>query len=77
MSVKRPYAPIRAPMTGTLYYQCMENESFVLEGDIVVIVEAMKMTYEVDTPLAGMIEYVIPLGQTVESGDIIAKIYPQ
>ncbi len=72
----RPYAPVRAPMVGTFAAQHVENGARVAEGDVVGETESMKMLTQLTAPIAGEVEFVVSLGETVGEGDIIAKIYP-
>ena len=76
MAVKRPYAPVRAEMSGQVVAINVENGQHVNEGDSVLTMEAMKMFMDIEAPLAGEVEIMVGLNTIVNKGDVVAKIYP-
>ena len=56
--------PVKAPMPGTVLKVVAQNGQKVREGDVVVILESMKMENEVVAPVSGVITKVC-----VENGD--------
>ena len=67
--------PIHAPMPGMIIrYEVKEGEA-VGEGDVLLILEAMKMENSITAPVAGTV-LSIPLksGDSVKKGDVLAVI---
>jgi pyruvate carboxylase subunit B len=67
--------PIEAPMPGmVIRYEVKEGEA-VNEGDLVLVLEAMKMENSINAPLSGIV-LSIPFkqGDTVQKGDVLAVI---
>lgn len=75
MGVKRAYAPIRAPLSASVVYMPVQNEARVEEGEVVIVLEAMKLSVEIPAPIAGQVEFVVQLHEMVEVDQLIAKIY--
>ncbi|WP_395241918.1 acetyl-CoA carboxylase biotin carboxyl carrier protein subunit, partial [Salmonella sp. s51933] len=61
-----------APMTGTIVKVNVEAEQHVAEGDVVIIMEAMKMEHVIFVPKEGIIEEVLySVGDTVERNSVL------
>jgi len=68
---------IRAPMTGKIIAVRVKPEDQVREGDILVILEAMKMEYRVASPSAGTVAAVrCAEGDQVEIGKLLVTLTP-
>lgn len=73
---------VKSPLVGTFYDSpSPESQSFVKEGqsvqkgDVLFIVEAMKVMNEIRSPISGIIRKILPTSQSmVEYGQIICEI---
>lgn len=66
---------LEAPMQGKIVGVKVAAGQKVAEGDVVAILEAMKMENEIVAPSSGIIATVnVSSGQTVEAGDLIASL---
>ena len=66
---------LEAPMQGKIVSVKVAVGDSVNEGDIVAVLEAMKMENEIVAPSAGTIASVnVTSGQAVEAGDLIASL---
>lgn len=66
---------LEAPMQGKIVAVKVESGQSVQEGDVVAILEAMKMENEIVAPQAGTVATVdVAAGQSVEAGDLIASL---
>ena len=66
---------ITAPMQATVVKVVAEDSAVVTEGDLVVVLEAMKMEQSIYAHRSGIIAGVdAPLGQTVSSGHVLLSI---
>ena len=80
--VKKNGTPITSPMVGTFYMApAPDAEPFVTvgkpvkQGDVVCIIEAMKMMNEIKTESAGkIIEICVEDGQPVEYGQVLMYV---
>ena len=60
---------IKAPMPGTILKVSVQNGQAVKEGDVLVVLEAMKMENEILAPKAGTVTQVlVSKGSTVDTG---------
>ena len=68
-------AKITAPMPGTILdVKCAEG-SAVKKGDVLLILEAMKMENEIVSPADGTVKQIaVAKGASVSSGDVLAVI---
>lgn len=67
--------PVTAPMQGTILKVAVTNGQQVKKGDLVCLLEAMKMENEIFAPCDGTVTSVTASkGQTVATGEIIATI---
>ena len=81
--VVRPVAPvsavegfnISAPMPGKIIKVAVAVGQTVNQGDVVIILEAMKMQNEIKTPVAGVVKAInIEPGQTVKPGETMVVV---
>ena len=66
--------PVKAPMPGNVLDIKVSNGQAVKEGDVVVILEAMKMENEIYAPCDGTVTVVASKGATVNTGDVLISI---
>ena len=67
--------PVTAPMQGTILKVAVSNGQAVKKGDLVCLLEAMKMENEIFAPCDGTVtSVVVSNGQTVATGAVIATI---
>ena len=65
---------INAPMPGTILDVKVSNGQTVKKGDVLMILEAMKMENEIMAPCDGTVTSVIAKGTSVESGTVLCAI---
>lgn len=66
---------ISAPMPGTIINVLVTEGQKVSEGDVLLILEAMKMENEIASPIDGVIEKInVTKGQSVETGENLIYI---
>ena len=67
--------PVTAPMQGTVLKVAVSNGSSIKKGDLVCLLEAMKMENEIFAPCDGTVTSVaVSAGQTVATGAVIVTI---
>ncbi len=68
-------ASVEAPMAGTILKVLVEVGSVVAEGDVVVLMEAMKMETEVRSKFAGVVSSVnVKEGSAITSGSVLVTL---
>jgi propionyl-CoA carboxylase alpha chain len=66
---------LRAPMPGIVSRVAVVESETVAEGQLVLVIEAMKMEHPVRAPHAGRLSEVrVEAGQQVERGDVLAVV---
>lgn len=65
---------VASPMPGTILDIKVQNGQAVKNGDILFILEAMKMENEIFAPCDGVVTVVTTKGSTVETGTVLATI---
>jgi biotin carboxyl carrier protein len=66
---------ITVPMQGTIVQVLVETGSMVASGDVICVLEAMKMENPIRSPKDGTVtELRVQTGDTLGAGDIIAVI---
>ncbi len=66
--------PIKAPMPGMIKeLKCAEGAT-VKKGDVIVVLEAMKMDNDITAEADGKISYRVTKGANVETDDVMAVI---
>ena len=67
--------PVVAPMPGTILKVNVQNGQAVKEGDLLCVLEAMKMENEIMAPKAGTVAQVVTSkGASVSTGDVLVVI---
>ena len=67
--------PVNAPMPGKIVKIVAEAGKTVKKGDVVLILEAMKMQNEITAPADGKLKSVnVAAGQSVKPGEVLAVI---
>jgi acetyl-CoA/propionyl-CoA carboxylase biotin carboxyl carrier protein len=66
---------LTSPLQGTILRVAVEKGAEVSEGDLVTVIEAMKMENEITAHRSGKVtELPISDGSSVNTGDLLAKI---
>lgn len=65
---------IKAPMPGMVLDFKVQSGSAVKKGQVILILEAMKMENDISSPIDGEITIVASKGATVNTGDVLAVI---
>ena len=65
---------VLSPMPGTILSVNVTNGQKVNEGDLLFVLEAMKMENEIFAPCAGTVTVATSKGATVETGSTLATI---
>ena len=66
---------VRAPMTGRVVKILAEQGNTAAEGDVLVILEAMKMEYRLTAPHTGTVEEVMCAeGELVDLGAVLVRL---
>ena len=69
--------PIVAPLAGSIVSLALERGQRVARGELVAVVESMKMEHEVRADATGVVEAVrCAVGDVVAAGDAIAHVRP-
>ena len=64
-----------APLQGTIFKVAVEKGAEVSEGDLICVIEAMKMENEITAHRSGKVEELnVSEGDAVSSGDVLAVI---
>jgi len=67
--------PLRAPMPGTIVAVSVQPGNKVKQGDVLFIMEAMKMESEIVAPRDGLVsEIMVTKGTSVSTGDILLTL---
>ena len=66
---------VEAHITGTVFAIETELGQNVSEGDVLVVIESMKMELPVEAPGAGRVSEIrVEQGQSIEEGDIVVVL---
>lgn len=66
---------ITAPMPGTIFKMVVSEGDVIAAGDVVLVLEAMKMENEISSPVAGTVTSVtVKEGDSVNGGDVLVVI---
>ncbi len=77
--VKQTQAPangtkLTAPMPGMIKGYKVSEGATVKEGDVVLVLEAMKMDNDITAPCDGVISFKAAVGSSVDTGEVMAII---
>ncbi len=67
-------AQVCSPMPGTILAVNVQNGQKVNEGDVLFILEAMKMENEIMAPCSGVVTVATSKGSAVDTGAVLATI---
>ncbi|MCV7089590.1 acetyl/propionyl/methylcrotonyl-CoA carboxylase subunit alpha [Mycobacterium interjectum] len=67
-------AEIVSPMPGNVIAVQAESGAEVSEGDVVVVVEAMKMEHSLAAPVSGRVEVLVSVGDQVTVDQVLARL---
>ena len=70
---ERP-AEVVSPMPGSVIAVQVNSGAEVSEGDVVVVVEAMKMEHSLAAPVSGQVEVLVSVGEQVKVEQVLARI---
>ena len=65
---------VNAPMPGMIKELSKPEGSAVKAGDVILVLEAMKMDNDITAPCSGTISYKTTKGSNVDTGDLMAVI---
>lgn len=65
---------VNAPMPGNILEIKVANGAAVKKGDVLIILEAMKMENEIVAPCDGTVNVVVTKGAAVETGAVLCTI---
>jgi oxaloacetate decarboxylase alpha subunit len=67
--------PIKSPLSGNIFQVLVQPQSTVKEGQVLIILEAMKMETEIKSPRDGVVSTVcVKQGDTVSVDDILLTL---
>jgi len=67
-------AEIVSPMPGSVIAVQVAPGAQVSEGDVVVVVEAMKMEHSLSAPVSGRVEVLVSVGDQVTVDQVLARL---
>lgn len=67
-------AEVLSPMPGSVIAVQVDSGAEVAEGDVVVVVEAMKMEHSLPAPVSGRVEVLVSVGDQVKVDQVLARI---
>jgi len=68
-------APVKTALPGTVLKVLVTEGGTISEGDVIVVIEAMKMETEIKSPVAGTVKSVeVEAGNKVQTGDILITV---
>ena len=65
---------MKCPMPGLIVNFKVAEGATVKKGDVVVVLEAMKMENDLTSPADGVISFRVQKGANVDTGDVLAVI---
>lgn len=68
---------VRAPLPGKMLRRCFQSGATVKKGDVLCVLESMKMQLPVCAPTDGIIQWKVEEGSAVMRGEIITALDPR
>ncbi|MBR6902544.1 MAG: biotin/lipoyl-binding protein [Clostridia bacterium] len=65
---------VRSPMPGNILAVNVSEGASVNKGDVLMVLEAMKMENEIMAPVSGKVTGIVPKGSAVETGTVLCTI---
>jgi biotin carboxyl carrier protein len=65
---------LKAPMPGTVLSFKVKDGDIVKKGDVIVVLEAMKMENDISAPADGAVRLAVRQGAAVTTGELLAVI---
>lgn len=65
---------VNSPMPGTVLKMNVKSGDSVKRGDVVCVLEAMKMENEITAPVDGTVSFAAAQGSSVKTGDLLVAI---
>ena len=65
---------VTSPMPGTILNLKISDGQSVKSGDVLLILEAMKMENEIVAPVTGTVKFMVSKGSTVDTDQVLAVI---
>jgi len=65
---------VNSPLPGTIVKILVENGQAVKTGDLLLVLEAMKMENDIIAPGDGIVTLKVKVGYAVQSGDLLASL---
>jgi methylmalonyl-CoA carboxyltransferase small subunit len=70
-------AGVTAPLAGSVVRVLVKEGQEISAGDVLILLEAMKMETEITAPAAGMVQAVlVSIGDSVTGGQVLVQISP-
>ena len=69
-------AEVVSPMPGSVIAVQVSSGAEISEGDVVVVVEAMKMEHSLAAPVSGRVEVLVSVGDQVTVDQVLARLVP-
>ena len=66
--------PLNAPMPGMVKAYKVSEGAKVKEGDVIIVLEAMKMDNDLTAPCDGVVSFKAQVGSNVDTGDVLCVI---
>lgn len=63
-----------APMLANVWKVCVRDGDTVQSGEVLVILECMKMEIPVEAPIDGVIKILVEEGEMVEEDTVLARV---
>ena len=65
---------IKSEIAGNVWKVEAASGATVAEGEVILIMESMKMEIPVEAPKAGVVTVLVSEGQSVQEGDVLAEL---
>lgn len=68
---------LRSPLPGKILRLCFKSGEEVKKGDVLCILESMKMEISISAPTGGVLQWKVDEGAVVMRGEIITAVNPR